>query len=144
VTDTQDKKAETTRDAGRSVVGTWRLVMTRAKDDSGAPMDPPYGPKAMGLVVFAADGRMMAVLCDGRPAMPESEAREYMSYCGNYRFDGTTLVTHVDASSDSSRVGGDQVRHVRFEGNRLVLTPPPRPWRGQTQHREMFFEQIDG
>lgn len=144
MTDTQDKDSEIARGAGRSVVGTWRLVMTRAKNDSGAPMDPPYGPKAMGLVVFAADGRMMAVLCDGRPAMPESEAREYMSYCGNYRFDGTTLVTHVDNSSDPSRVGGDQVRHVRFEGKRLVLMPPPRPWRGQTQHREMFFEWIEG
>ena len=90
MTDTQYKDSEIARGAGRSVVGTWRLVMTRAKNDSGAPMDPRYGPKAMGLVVFAADGRMMAVLCDGLPAMPESEAREYMSYCGNYRFDGTT------------------------------------------------------
>jgi hypothetical protein len=125
------------------IVGTWRLAMTRAKNDAGEPMHSPYGPKPMGVVVFGADGRMMAVLCDGRPSMPDDEPfREYMSYCGNYRFDGSTLVTRVDASSDPSRVGGDQVRHARFEDGRLVLMPPPRPWRGETQHREMFFERI--
>ncbi len=70
MTDTQD--TEIARGAGRSVVGTWRLVMTRAKNDSGAPMDPRYGPKAMGLVVFAAHGRMMALLCDGRQPCPRA------------------------------------------------------------------------
>lgn len=127
----------------RDIVGTWRLVMTRAKNDAGEPMHAPYGPSPMGVVVFTADHRMMAVLCDGRPALPDDEpVREYMSYCGNYRFDGTTLVTRVDASSDQTRIGGDQVRRTRFEGERLVLMPPPRPWQGVMQHREMFFERV--
>ena len=69
----------------------------------------------MGLVVFQADGRMMAVLCDGRRGAAGGEPRQFMSYAGNYTFDGTTLSTRVDASSDASRVGGDQVRSVRFE-----------------------------
>jgi len=47
-----------------------------------------------------------------------------MSYAGNYTFDGTTLSTRVDASSEASRVGGDQTRHVRFEGHLMVLAPP--------------------
>jgi Lipocalin-like domain len=93
--------------------------------------------------VFSADGRMIAVLCDGRPQVPADEPdREYSSYCGTYSFDGTTLVTRVDAASDPSRLGGDQVRRTRFDGDRLVLMPPPRPWRGVMQHREMFFERI--
>jgi Lipocalin-like domain len=126
------------------IVGTWRLTMTRAKNDAGQPMHAPYGPNPMGIVVFGADGRMMAVLCDGRTSMPNDEPfREYMSYCGNYRFDGSTLVTRVDASSDPDRVGSDQVRRARFEDERLVLMPPPRPWRSETQHREMFFERIE-
>jgi hypothetical protein len=125
------------------IVGTWRLTMTRAKSDVGQPMRAPYGTNPMGIVVFGADGRMMAVLCDGRTSMPNDEPfREYMSYCGNYRFDGSTLVTRVDASSDPNRVGSDQVRRARFEDGRLVLMPPPRPWQGETQHREMFFERI--
>ncbi|HEX9462086.1 MAG TPA: lipocalin-like domain-containing protein [Alphaproteobacteria bacterium] len=131
------------RDSGETIIGTWRLVMTRARNAAGEQMHAPYGPNPMGVVMFSADRRMMAVLCDGRAVLPEGEPqREYMSYCGNYTFDGTTLVTRVDASSDPSRVGGDQVRQVRFDGDRLVLMPPPRPWRGQMQHRELFWERV--
>jgi hypothetical protein len=54
-----------------SIVGTWRLVMTRARNDAGEPMHAPYGPQPMGVVVFSADGRMIAVLCDARPLLPD-------------------------------------------------------------------------
>ena len=125
------------------IVGTWRLVMTRAYNDAGQVMAPPYGPQPMGVVVFSADGRMIAVLCDSRASLPPGETeREYNSYCGACTFDGATLVTRVDACSDPARMGSDQVRRVRFEGDRLVLMPPPRPWRGQTQHRELFWEKV--
>jgi lipocalin-like protein len=126
------------------IVGTWRLVETRARNDAGAPMHPPYGPQPMGVTVFSADRRMVAVLCDAREALSDGESeREYNSYCGTYTFDGATLVTRVDACSDPARMGSDQVRRVRFEGDRLVLMPPPRPWRGETQHRELFWERVD-
>jgi len=125
------------------IVGTWRLVATLARNDAGAPMHPPYGPQPMGVTVFSADRRMIAVLCDAREALPDGESeREYNSYCGAYTFDGATLVTRVDACSDPARMGSDQVRRVRFEGDLLVLMPPPRPWRGETQHRELFWERV--
>ena len=57
------------------IVGIWRMVGTKGADDSGKALPPPYGPKAMGLVTFQADGRMMAVLCDGRTEMPSGETR---------------------------------------------------------------------
>ena len=124
------------------IVGTWRLVATRAHDDAGKPLPPPYGPAPMGLVTFAADGRMMTVLCDGRTTVPSGEPRQYMSYAGNYRFDGSTLVMRVDASSEASRVGGEQVRQVRFEGERLLLNPPRRLWGGVMQHHELAWERV--
>jgi hypothetical protein len=123
------------------IIGTWRLVATRAHDDAGGPMHPPYGPHPMGVVVFSADQRMICVLCDPRPDLPSGE-REYNSYCGANTFDGTTLMTRVDACSDPARMGSNQVRGVRFDGNRLVLMPPPRPWQGVTQHRELFWEKV--
>jgi hypothetical protein len=135
------------------IIGTWRLVSTRAHNDAGEAMHPPYGPTPMGVTVFSAERRMIAVLCDPRPDLPDGETeREYNSYCGTYTFDGTTLVTRVDACSDparmgsdqvAARMGSDQVRRVRFEGKRLVLMPPPRPWNGMTQHRELFWEKVD-
>ena len=69
---------------------------------------------------------MMSVVCDGRTELPAGVRREYSSYCGNYTYDGERLVTRVDAASDPTRIGSDQVRGVRFEGKRMVLIPPPR------------------
>jgi hypothetical protein len=124
------------------IVGTWRLLDTKGVDDTGKVLPPPYGPVPMGLVIFQADGRMMAVLCDGRHDIPAGEPRQFMSYAGNYTFDGTTLSTRVDASSDASRVGGDQVRTVRFENGRMVLAPPRRMFAGLMQHQELSWERV--
>ena len=125
------------------IVGIWRLTSTIGRDDAGTVLPQPYGPLAMGLVTFQADGRMMAVLCDGRATL-DGEPRQFMSYAGNYTFDGTTLSTRVDASSDTSRVGGEQVRSVRFEGGTMVLAPPRRLYGGVMQHQELVWERVDG
>jgi len=125
-----------------SIVGTWKLVRATAKDGGGAPLPEPYGGKGIGRVTFTADGRMRSVVCDGRTEMPPGVARDYSSYCGNYTFDGTRLVTRVDAASDPSRIGSDQVRGVRFEGELVVLTPPPRQSSGKQEHRELTWQRI--
>lgn len=122
------------------IVGTWRLVATRAEDPTGKPLPQPYGPAHMGLVTFSASGRMMAVLCDGRPSLEGN--REYASYCGNYSFDGETLVTRVDAASTADRLGTDQVRKARFEGERMILRPPLRPYGTVEQQRELVWEKV--
>lgn len=43
-----------------------------------------------------------------------------------YTYDSERLLTRVDAASDPTRIGSDQVRGVRFVGERMVLAPPPR------------------
>jgi excinuclease ABC subunit B len=55
---------------------------------------------------------------------------------------GETLSTRVDASSDASRIGGDQVRSVRFENGDLVLAPPRRLYAGIMQHQELVLERL--
>ena len=96
----------------------------------------------MGRVVLAADGRMMAVTCDGRWEIPGDGKREYSSYCGNYTFDGKQLITRVDASSDPARFGSDQIRDVRFEDGLMVLRPPARNYAGGVEQRELYWEKI--
>jgi len=108
----------------------------------GAALPEPYGGKGIGRVTFTADGRMMSVVCDGRPELPPGTRREYSSYCGNYTFDGSRLVTRVDAASDPSRVGSDQVRGVRFEDGRMILSPPPRRTGEREEYREIIWERI--
>lgn len=124
------------------VVGTWRLVRTAAYGEDGSERPPPYGGHGMGVVVLGADGRMAAVLCDARPALPDGTPREYNSYCGNYSFDGRRLVTRVDAASDPARMGSDQVREVRFEDGLMVLRPPDRPYDGGMERRELYWKRV--
>ncbi|MCB1546890.1 MAG: lipocalin-like domain-containing protein [Hyphomicrobiaceae bacterium] len=128
----------------QDITGTWRLVRATAVTSDGRPLPPPYGgDKAMGTVTLRSDGRMAAVLCDGRSTIPAGETREYSSYCGAYTCDGKRLVTRVDAAADAERLGTDQVRDVRFEGAIMVLRPPPRAYRnGTIEHRELYWERI--
>src|ERR1051326_2879210 len=123
-----------------SLVGTWRLVRAVSHDSKGDPLPAPYGDHGMGRIAITADGRMMAVVCDGRPG--ESGKREYGGYCGNYTFDGKQLVTRVDGAADASRVGTDQVRGVRFENGLMVLRPPPRAYGRGIEQRELYWEKI--
>ena len=124
------------------IIGTWQLKSTKSVDDGGKVMPPPFGPAPNGVACFQADGRMYSVICDGRVELPAGEPRQFMSYAGNYTFDGATLSTRVDASSDASRIGGDQVRNVRFENGGMVLAPPRRIYAGVMQHQELFWERV--
>lgn len=123
----------------RSVVGTWRLVKAAAHDASGRELPVPYGGHGMGRLTLSAEGRMASVVVDARPTLPPGTTRDYSSYCGNYTFDGTRLVTRVDAASDPGRLGSDQVRQVSFDGDLMVLRPPPRP---SGEHRVLTWEKI--
>ena len=128
--------------AAPNVVGVWKLAGGSMTDPSGKQLGVPYGPRGMGLVTLTADGRMMAVLVDGRARLPDGVKREYSSYCGNYTFDGSTLITTVDAASDPARLGTQQVRKVRLDGDRMILVPPEREEGGVKIHRELTWERV--
>ena len=127
----------------KRIIGIWRLKHTQASDDNGAALPPPYGPAATGVVRFQADGRMTNVICDGRAAVPAGEERQFMAYTGIYTFDGTTLTTRVDGSSEASRIGGEQLRSVRFENGDMVLSPPRRLFAGVMQHQSLYWERVE-
>ena len=50
-----------------------------------------------------------------------------IAYSGRYRVEGSTITTKVEAAWNESWVGGEQVRHIRFEGDRLFIESPPMP-----------------
>jgi len=124
------------------IVGTWRLVAAKSHDPEGRPLALPYGPQAIGRIVISADQRFMVAISDGRAELPPGIKREYGGYCGGYVFDGSTLTTHVDAAPNPALVGTAQVRGVRFEGDRMILRPPPREIDGVVHHRELSWERI--
>jgi hypothetical protein len=45
-------------------------------------------------------------------------------------------------NGDPTRISSDQVRGVRFEGERMVLIPPPRGTDESEEHREITWERI--
>lgn len=124
------------------MVGTYKLIDIKNTDEDGNILRSSYGPEKYGLITFNKNNRMMVVISDGRDELPEGRAREYSSYCGRYTFDGTTLITKVDGSIPLDRVGTDQVRPVRFDGNRVILTAPPVAIDGVVNYRDLTWEKI--
>ncbi len=125
-----------------TITGHWRLVSTRAWTADGTPAPETYGPIPLGIVTLTAEGRMLAVLSDGRPTLPPGTKRAYRSYIGAYTFDGTTLHTVVDGADTPDWLGSDQIRAARFEGRLMILRPPPRMIDGREIHRELAWERL--
>ena len=123
------------------LVGVWRLVGGSITDESGARHGQPYGERGKGLLSLTAEGLMMAVLVDAGEEAEDASEREYASYCGTYTFDGETLTTTTYAHS-AARFIAPQVRRVRLEGDRLVLTPPVVEAGGRRLTRELVWERI--
>ena len=102
----------------------------------------PLGERALGQVVYTADGRMSAQLvrADRAPfasddfrAAPVDVAAEafqqYFGYFGSYKLDtGAGTVTHfIEGAWFPNLENKSQVRTFRFEHDRLILEAPT-PW----------------
>jgi hypothetical protein len=125
------------------IIGIWRLKSTKTIASEGESLSPPFGPAPSGVMCFQPDGRMYCVLCDGRAEMPVDVSRQFMSYAGNYTFNGSILSTFVDASSDAKRIGTNEVRDVRFESSdEMVLLPPGQLVAGVTHRKELLWERV--
>ena len=85
---------------------------------------------------------MMGAIMDGRPEIPAGEPRQRSFYSGLYTYDGKRLVTRVDTSIDTDRIGTDQVRDVSFEGKYMVLRPPLRKYHGRMEKHSLWWERI--
>jgi hypothetical protein len=124
-----------------ALAGVWRLVAENAWGAAGEPRPGSFGPMGIGLIAFTAAGRMMVVLSDGR-AGPIDGRRAFVSYCGEYTFDGARLITRVDGASDPLFLKEPQVRDASLTGNRLTLRPPVG-FRGASDLvRELVWERI--
>ena len=114
------------------LIGSWRLVSYETEEPNGR-RGQPYG-KAVGRLSYDENGNMAGqVMRPGRAdvSLGEGSAQQvraaylgYIAYFGTYEVapDGTSVVHHVDAALNPAWVGGDQVRAMRFDGERLVLS----------------------
>lgn len=117
----------------KNVVGVWRLVSVLYEDAETKERTPVLGEHPKGRQIATAQGHWLAlVTADGRK-VPQNDAeraqalRSMIAYTGRYRVEGGKVVTKVEAAWNEAWVGGEQVRFIRFEGDRLFIESPPMP-----------------
>ena len=139
-----------------SLLGTWRLVSYEARNSEGQ-VHYPLGEDVSGLLVYDGGGNMSAhvmrsdlpVFAGKDPARAsDRELRAafegYGSYFGTYTVDEArqTVTHHVRGAWYPNWVGHDQVRHFKFDGNRLWLSTPPILWNGESLEHVLTWERI--
>jgi hypothetical protein len=134
-------------------VGTWRLVSAERKDADGR-ISYPWGQDAVGYIMYNEDGYMsVAIMNANHPKLAsedtragrsgeEATARTHMSYCGRYEVQGDTVIHHVEVSSRPDRIGVDLKRVFEFDGDRLLLSPPPVLVDGIQQAGRIIWERV--
>jgi hypothetical protein len=117
----------------KQVVGLWTLVSVVYEDQETKARTPVLGEKPRGRQIATADGRWLAlVTAEGRPVPKTDEQRAQalrtmISYSGRYRVEDGRVITKVEIAWNEAWVGGEQIRFVRFEGDRLFIESPPMP-----------------
>ena len=142
------------------LLGTWHLCRWEIAYGDGRAATLPYGPDAVGLILYTADGWMNACIARGqRPRLsgdsmrklPAAEAlaafESYFSYAGRYTLrtlEGRPQVVHqVTMSLNPNFVGSEQVRDMHFDaGGRLTLSASDTlPGSDVARHHRLTWER---
>jgi len=130
---------------GSRLVGSWRLVSYETLDEAGR-RGRPYGD-AVGRLTYDAHGNMTGQVMrpDRTPVTyTEGSAQQvraaylgYIAYFGTYEVaaDGRSITHRVEGSLNPAWVGGNQLRAMRFEGDRLVLQAEVEKGGGVVRHQ---------
>ena len=139
------------------LLGTWRLVSYYTEGTDGSIVHP-MGPDVSGFIMYVPDGFMSAnLMVPGRPpytggvantAAPAelaAAALGYFGYAGRYEVDeAAQLVRHfIEVALAPNLAGSMQLRHVRFEGRRLILRGDPVPIGDRIAAHVINWERVD-
>ncbi len=117
----------------RQIVGTWTLVSVVYEGTATKERTPVYGEHPKGIQIATEEGRWLALMtAEGRsiPRTDEDRAqalKSMIAYTGRYRVENGQVITKVEAAWNEAWVGGEQVRNVRFDGDRLYIESLPMP-----------------
>jgi hypothetical protein len=132
------------------LVGTWRLILYETFDEAGR-RNRPYGD-AVGRLTYDAHGNMTGQvmrpnrapvsLGDGYAQQVRAAYIGYIAYFGTYEVagDGQSVVHRVEGSLNPAWVGGNQVRTMQFDGDRLILHASVHKAGGLVRH-ELTWER---
>ena len=117
----------------RQIVGMWALVSVVYEDQETKARTPVLGEKPRGRQIATADDRWLAVVTAEERPVPKTDAERaqalgsMIAYSGRYRVENGRVITKVELAWNEGWVGGEQVRFIRFEGDRLFIESPPMP-----------------
>ncbi len=117
----------------RRIVGTWQLVSVVYEDQATKERTPVYGEHPKGIQIATPEGRWLALMtAENRPVPKTDEDRAQalktmIAYTGRYRVENGKVITEVEAAWNEAWVGTEQVRNIRFAGDRLYIESPPMP-----------------
>jgi len=117
----------------QQIVGTWKLVSVVYEDQATKERTPVYGEHPRGIQIATPEGRWLALMtAENRPVPKTDEERAQalktmIAYTGRYRVEDGKVITKVEAAWNEAWVGGEQVRSIRFDGDRLYIESPPMP-----------------
>lgn len=118
------------------LIGSWRLVSYETRDPAGRVGQPYAG--AVGRLTYDDGGNMTGQVMrpdrsrvevgTGNAQTVRAASIGYIAYFGSYEVapDGASVVHMVEGALNPEWVGGKQVRKLRFDGNRLVLSADVR------------------
>jgi Lipocalin-like domain len=122
-----------------TIVGTYVVHLVEKYGEDGT-VEFPFGEPATGMLLYAADGAMAAVV--GRSDQPSLEMdllagsvqasdgelaaafRSAYGFAGTFVVEGEIVRHHILVSTVPNWVGTDQVRPYSIEGDTLTLRPP--------------------
>lgn len=119
------------------IYGSYKLVSSSRKLlDSG---QVETFPKEQGYITYGRDGRMQVLIVRGNRPKAESVEkltdqqrielfRSLTAYSGTYKYDGKSVEHHIDISWNEVWTGTTQIRDVKKEGDRVILTTRPAPF----------------
>jgi hypothetical protein len=135
-------------------LGTWALKSYEVRWANGK-VTYPWGENPQGRLIYGSDDYMsVAMMTADRPKFESRElklgtteekaaaADTYISYSGQYEFDGDRIKHHVEVCLFPNWVGKDQVRIYELQGDTLALKTIPDPRDEQGRQGYLIWERI--
>ena len=137
-------------------VGIWSLVSLESRSTDGE-VTRPFGEHPLGRITYDSNGNMSAFafrpdrphfesgdLFGGTPQETQAAFDGLVSYYGTFSVQENegTVTHHVEGAAFPNRIGTDQVRQFRFEGDRLILQTPPTLRGGALRSSRVVWERV--
>ena len=138
-----------------ALVGTWRLVSWTIEYPASGRVTRPFGPRPEGLLLYAADGHMSAVMQrPGRARLSRADPGAvddaekaaafagYLHYAGTWHVAGGCVVHAVELAMNPNLIGTLQRRRIALSGDALELAADePLETPGATRHHRIAWRR---